>query len=326
MRMRRRAAIAALAGFGLIAGVNLSGPALAQGKSTKIVVAFPPGGPIDFVARVLQEPLTKELGHPIIVENKAGGNTIIAAEMVARSPADGSVVFLTSMTTVVMNPLLYATLPYDVEKDFSPVSLIVTVPTILAVNSASPLKDANELVAASKAGGKPMPFASAGAGGTTHIALEMFTDSTGAKTLHVPFKGAAPAIADLINNQVGAFFGDLPGLMPHFTGGKLKAIAVAARQGTPLLPGIKTMAELGIKDVVMENWYGLLLPAKAPADIVAKFNKALHAALADPAIAKKLINSGAAITPSTPEELAKTILADRARFAPIIKAKNIKVE
>ena len=302
------------------------GAALAQGKSTKIVVAFPPGGPVDIVARLIADPIAKEIGNAVIVENKAGGNTLIAAEMVARSPADGSVVFLSSMTTVVLNTLLYASLPYDPDKDFAPVSLVVSSPTIFVVNPANPANDMAAFVAASKAAAQPVPIASAGSGGTTHIALELFADASGIKVLHVPFKGAAPAITDLINNQVGGFFGDLPGLIGHIKGGKLKSIGIAAKSANPLLPGVKTLGQQGIAGVEMENWYGLYVPAKTPPELIARLNKAVHVALADPAIKEKLIKAGATPIPSTPEDMTKTIVSDRSRYGAIIKAKNIKVE
>jgi tripartite-type tricarboxylate transporter receptor subunit TctC len=313
---------------GLAIAIVLASPgaAYAQSKVTKIVVAFPPGGPVDIVARLIAEPMAKDLGHSVIVENKAGGNTIIAAESVARSPADGSVVFLSSMTTVVLNPRLYDKLTYDPVADFAPISLVISSPTVLVTHPSKPWTDANALAAASKASPQPVPIASAGVGGTTHIALELFTQATGAKTLHVPYKGAAPALQDLIADQTGAFFGDLPGLIGHVRSGKLKALGVLAKEPSPLLPGVKTLAEQGIAGVEMENWYGLYAPAKTPADIIQKLNKAVHAALADPSVKAKLGDIGARIIPSTPEGLAKAQREDGERYGAIIKAKNIKVE
>ncbi|MFM9942991.1 MAG: Bug family tripartite tricarboxylate transporter substrate binding protein [Hyphomicrobiaceae bacterium] len=307
-------------------GLALPTAALAQTRTSKIVVAFPPGGPVDIVARLIADPMAKELGHTVIVENKPGGNTFIAAEMVARGPADGSLIFLTSMTTVVLNPLLHATMPYDPIKDFAPVSLVVSSPTIMVVNANSPYNDVAAFVAGSKASAKPLPFGSAGMGGTTHIALEMLMDASGAKAIHIPFKGAAPAISDLINGQVDAFFGDLPGVIGHIKGGKLKAIAIAAKAQTAVLPGVKTMAEQGLPSVAMENWYGIYVASKTPPDVVAKINKAVHVALATESVRQKLIDSGASVIPSTPEALAKAQADDLARYSVIIKAKNIKVE
>jgi tripartite-type tricarboxylate transporter receptor subunit TctC len=315
-----------LAGLATALAIALPGAAMAQSKVTRMIVAFPPGGPVDIVARLIADPMAKDLGHSVIVENKPGGNTIIAAEGVARSPADGSVVFLSSMTTVVLNAKLYDKLPYDPVADFAPISLVVSSPTVLVVHPSKDWADANAVVAASKAAAQPIAFASAGVGGTTHIALELFAQATGAKTLHVPYKGAAPALQDLIANQTGAFFGDLPGLIGHVRSGKLKALGVLSKSQSPQLPGVKTMAEQGIKEVEMENWYGLFAPAKTPADIVQKLNKAVHAALADPGVKAKLGDIGAQIIASTPEALAKAQKDDGDRYGAIIKAKNIKVE
>ena len=306
--------------------ICLPGHAIAQNKVTKLVVAFPPGGPVDIVARLIADPMSKDLGQSIIVDNKPGGGTIIAAEAVARSPADGSVIFITSMTTVVLNAKLYDKLPYDPVNDFAPISLVISSPTVLVAHPSNPAKDAIELAAAAKASKETMPIASAGIGGTTHIALELYNDAAGIKTLHVPYKGAAPALQDLIANQTTAFFGDLPGLVGHVRNGKLKALGVLSKKENAQLPGVKTMAAQGMPSVEMENWYGLFAPAKTPPELIAKLNKALHAALADPGVSAKLADIGAEIIPSTPEVLRKTQLDDIERYGAIIKAKNIKVE
>ncbi len=317
-----KTALAAL----LAAAVAMPGAALAQNKVTKLIVAFPPGGPVDIVARLIADPMAKDLGQSIIVDNKPGGATIIAAEAVARSPADGSVIFITSMTTVVLNSKLYDKLPYDPIADFAPISLVISSPTVLVVHPSNPAKDAIELAAAARSAKEPMPIASAGIGGTTHIALELYNEAAGIKTLHVPYKGAAPALQDLIANQTWAFFGDLPGLVGHVRNGKLRALGVLSKRDNPQLPGVKTMAAQGMPSVEMENWYGLYAPAKTPPDIIAKLNKALHTALVDPSVMAKLADIGAEIIPSTPEQLRKTQLEDIERYGAIIKAKNIKVE
>ena len=308
------------------AAVVMPGAALAQNKVTKLIVAFPPGGPVDIVARLIADPMGKELGQSIIVDNKPGGGTIIAAEAVARSPADGSTIFITSMTTVVLNAKLYDKLPYDPVTDFAPISLVISSPTVLVVHPSNPAKDAIELAAAAKAAKEPMPIASAGIGGTTHIALELFNEAAGIQTLHVPYKGAAPALQDLIANQTTAFFGDLPGLVGHVRNGKLRALGVLSKKENPQLPGVKTMTAQGMPSVEMENWYGLFAPAKTPPDVIAKLNRALHAALADAGVKAKLTDIGADIIPSTPEQLRKTQLEDIERYGAIIKAKNIKVD
>lgn len=298
----------------------------AQSKVTKILVAFPPGGPVDIVARLIAEPMSKELGNSVIVENKPGGNTIIAAEAIARAPTDGSLIMLSSMTTIVLNATLYDKLPYDPLGDFAHISLIASSPTILVLHPSNPANDAVAFGAAAKTADPPLPIASAGIGSTTHIALELFADAVGAKVQHVPYKGAAPALQDVIANQVPAFFGDLPGLIGHVRGGKLKAVRVLAKNEHPQLPGVKTMAAQGMPGVEMENWYGLIAPAKTSADIIARLNNAAHVALADPVVKSKLLDLGANIIPSTPEEMTKHQKFDLERYGAIIKAKNIKVD
>jgi tripartite-type tricarboxylate transporter receptor subunit TctC len=239
--------VRALAASLLIAAAAIT-PAAAQSKVTRMIVAFPPGGPVDLVARLIAEPMAKSLGTSVIIENRAGGNTFIAAQAVATSPADGSVVFLSSLSTVVLNPLLYESMPYNPETDFTPISLVVSNPPVLVVHPSNPAKDAAEFAANAKTGA-PVPIGSAGIGGTTHISIELFAQATGAQLLHVPYKGAAPAITDVLGNHVHGFFGDLPGVISYIRAGKLKPLGLQASQQLPVLPGVRTMAEQGIRDV-----------------------------------------------------------------------------
>lgn len=331
MITRRRLAGLAVSGVAAKAGIAaevVRAPARAQAKVTRMIVAFPPGGPVDLVARLIAEPMSKELGHSVIVENKPGANSIIGAEATARAAPDGATVFLSSIGPIVLNPFLYETLPYDPDKDFAPVSLVISSPTMLVVNPAHPAKDAAEFVAAAKAAGKerPMPVATTGNGSTTHLAMELFMERTGVTFLHVPYKGAAPAIADVVNGQVPAFFGDLPGVVGQIQGGKLRALGFAAPAGHPSLPGVKTLKEQGVPVDECVNWYGLLAPGKTPAEIIVRLNKAVHVALATPAVRDKLIASGADVIPTTPEAMKEAIAVDRARWGRLIKAKGIKAE
>lgn len=317
----------AAAALSVACGLAISlGSAMAQTKVTRVVVGFPAGGPIDLVARTISEPMAKALGHSVIVENRPGGNTLIAAQAVAQSPPDGSVVFLASLSTLVLNPLLYAKLPYDADKDFTSVSLVASTPPVLVIHPSNKANDAGEFAAAAKAGADPVPIGSAGIGGTTHISIELFQQATGAKLLHVPYKGAADAINDVIGNHVSGFFGDLPGVISHIRAGKMKAVGVLAAKPHPLLPGVKTMAELGIKGTESENWYGIVAPGKTPADVVAKLNAAVVAALKDEAVVKRLGDVGAVIIGSGPEGLDKLRKTDSERLGALIKAKGIKLE
>jgi tripartite-type tricarboxylate transporter receptor subunit TctC len=319
----------ALAVAAALCSFPYAGTALAQapaGSVTRLVIAFPPGGPTDFVARTVSEKLGKELGRTIVIDNKPGANGNIAAESVARGNADGGTLFFSSVGTVVINPSLYEKMPFETFRDFAPVSLVVNNATIMVVNSASPFKSVPELVDASKKAGAPIAIASTGIGGMPHLALEVFMDASKANLLHVPYKGAAPAITDLLGNQVGGFFGDIPGLIGHIRGGKLRAIAVAAPKRQPVLPDVKTLGEQGYPVVEANNWYAVLAPIKTPKDQIAAINAAIKLSLADPDVRAKLLNSGAEPAPSTPAELEALMHKDTAKWSAVIKEKNIKAE
>lgn len=307
--------------------VALSGAAYAQsGKPIKLIVAFPPGGPVDLVARLLTEPLSRDLGQPVVIENKPGANGAIAAELVAKGPADGSVIFLTSSGATVINPSLYPNLPYDPIKDFAPVSRVVNSDTVLVVHPSNPAADAAALAEASRNAPQAIPIGSAGIGSTTHLALELFQSAAKANLLHVPYKGAGPVINDLIANQIGGFFGDLPGLIGHIQGGKLKPLGIAAPKRHVLIPDVKTFAELGFPGTDSNNWYAIVVQAKTPRPFIDKLNASLRTTLTTEPVRGKLINAGAVPDPSTPEELGEVMKRDIEKFAKIIKDNGIKVE
>ena len=311
-----------------IAAASLvAGPAAAEsGKPVHIIVAFSPGGPVDFVARVLSEQLGKELGQTVIVENKPGANGAIGAEMVAKSTPDGTTLWLTSVGAVAINPALYEKLSYDPLRDFAPVSLVVNNVEVLVVNAANPAQNAAEFIAATKLNKKPTSMASSGIGSIPHLALEQMADASGANVMHIPYKGAAPAITDVIGGHVTAFFGDVPGLMAHIKGGKLKPIGIAASKRHPLLPEVKTFAEMGIAGVDTDNWYALFAAAKTPRAEIDRLNHAIRRVLTSTAARDKLIASGADPAPSTPEELTALLVKDTAKWARMIRDKKIQPE
>ena len=316
----RRTLLGAMAG-----ALSASAPAFAQGaKTTRLVVAFPPGGPVDFVARTISEPLGKELGHQVIIENKAGANGAIAAEYVARSAPDGQVLWLSSVGAVAINPALYDKLSYDPARDLTPVSLVVRNVEVLVVAAGAPYNTGAEFVAAARRGGKALTLASSGTGSVPHLAMELLADATKAPLLHVPYKGAAPAITDVIAGHVNGFFGDIPGLMPFIKSGKLKPIGLAASRRHPLLPDVKTFDEMGIPGVDSDNWYALFTAKGTPAAEVDRVNRALHKVLADEAVKARLLGSGAEPAPSSPAELSALVKTDLAKWSKVIKANNIK--
>jgi tripartite-type tricarboxylate transporter receptor subunit TctC len=311
----------------LLLACLLPGVALAQSERVmRIIVAFPPGGPVDFVARSIADPLGKELGARVIVENKSGANGAIAGEIVAHAAADGNTLWLTSVGAVAINPVLYDKLPYDVQRDFAPVSLVVDNDELLVVNPANPARDAAEFVANAKKSTQPVAIASTGIGSVPHLAMEQLADAAKAPLLHVPYKGAAPAISDVMGGQVDAFFGDIPGLIGHVKGGKLKAIGIAAPKRNPLLPDVRTLAEQGLPGVDSNNWYALLAPARTPASVIAALNAAVRNTLAAPSVAERLQASGAVPSPSSPQELAALLKRDTEKWDKVIKAKKITPE
>jgi len=323
--MIRRIASALAVGAALAAALPPA-PASAQGKVTRIVVAFPAGGPVDFVARAIAEPLGKALGQTVIVENKPGGNGAIAAQSVLQAPPDGTTLWLTSVGAAAINPVLYEKLAYDMQRDFAPVSRVVDNDEILVVDAANPAKDAAEFVARAKTSSQPVAIASTGIGSIPHLAMEQLADATKANFLHVPYKGAAPAVTDVMGGQVAAFFGDIPGLIGHIKSGRLKALGIAAPKRSPVLPDLATLAEQGLPGVDSDNWYALFVPAKTPPATIAALNAAVRAALATPALSERLVASGTVPAPSTPEELAALVRHDTQKWGALIRAKNIRPE
>ena len=308
-----------------LVGMTMAAATWAQPKTTRMIVAFPPGGPVDFVARALAEGMAKELGGTVIVENKAGGNGAVAAEAVMRAPADGSTVWLTSVGAVAINPALYEKLPYDPPRDLAPVSLVVNNVEVLVVNSKSPWQSGAEFVAAARAAGnKPLTMASSGTGSVPHLASEQLSDAAKVELLHIPYKGAAPALNDLIAGHVNGFFGDIPGLIGFVRSGQLRPIGIAAPQRHPLLPDVKTFEEMGVKGMDSDNWYALFTTRGTPAPEVERLNKAVRAALTSDPIRTKLANSGAQPSASSPAELAVLLKNDAEKWARMVRAKNIK--
>jgi tripartite-type tricarboxylate transporter receptor subunit TctC len=290
----------------------------------KVVIAFPPGGPTDFVGRLLAEKLKDLLGQPIIIENKAGANGAIGANEVAKSAPDGYTLFLTTSGAVTITPNLRPDTPYDTLRDFAPISRVVNVNEVLVVRPGLEANSAKDLAAMAKAKPATLAFASTGVGSPPHLALELFQGAAGVKFLHVPYRGAAPAITDLLGGQVIAMFADAPVLLPHIQAGKLKPLAVASAQRNPVLPDVPTLAEQGYADTLCDNWYGLLAPAKTPPAIITKLNAAMRAALDDEGIKQKLLKVGAVPSPSTPEEFATFLRAELARWGKVIREKGIQ--
>jgi tripartite-type tricarboxylate transporter receptor subunit TctC len=302
-------------------------PAVAQDFPSRIirmVVAFPAGGPTDFVARLLADKLKALLGQSVVIENKPGANGAIGADYVARGEADGHLLFMTTVGAVAVTPHLAAKVSYDPLKDFAPVTLVVRPTTVLVVRPDMPVNSAKELAALARDKPNAIPFASTGSGSMPHLALELYQAAAGVKFLHVPYRGAAPALTDLLGGQVQALFADTPVLLPHIRGGKLKPIGAASASRNPILPDVATLAEQGFSDTTADNWYGLLAPAKIPPAVVAKLHDAVVAALNDPDVRDKLVQSGAVPSPTSSAEFGKVLSDEYARWGRVVKEKSIR--
>ena len=298
----------------------------AQTKITRLVVAFPPGGPVDFVARTISEQLGKELGSQVIIENKAGANGAIAAEFTAKATPDGTTLWLTSVGAVAINPSLYEKLSYDPVRDLAPVSLVANNVELLVVNPNNSAATGAEFVANAKTSGKSVTMASSGTGSVPHLAMELLADATKANLVHVPYKGAAPAITDVIAGHVDGFFGDIPGLVGFIKSGKLKPIGIAALKRHPLLPEIKTFKEMGVNGVDSDNWYAIFASKATPVVEVERINQAIRKALANESVRTKLLTSGAEPAASSPGELATLLASDSAKWGRVIREKKIKAD
>jgi len=317
-----RKALIALAGVAL--GLSAAVPASAQTKPTRIIVAFTPGGPVDIVARTLSEPLGRELNRQVVVDNKPGANGAIGAQEVIRSEADGTTLWLTSVGAVAVNPVLYDKLAYDVQRDFAPVSLVVNNEELLATAPTYPARDAAEFVLLATRRTEPTPMASSGIGSIPHLAIEQFAEAAGLRLLHVPYKGAAQAIADVMGGQVAAWFGDVPGMITLVRAGKLKPLGMAAKRRHPALPDVPTLEEQGIRGVDTNNWYALFVSSRTPPAVVDSLNQAVRRTLATAAVRERLIGLGADPAPSSPAELASLVAEDTAKWGKLIRAKNIR--
>jgi tripartite-type tricarboxylate transporter receptor subunit TctC len=270
-------------------------------RPVKLVVPYPPGGPTDIVARVVAERMTAQTGQPFIVENRPGAGGNLGADAVAKAPADGYTL-LVATTAHAINMSLFKNLTYDVQRDFTAVSLLTQGPLVLVVNPKFPAKSVADLIAMAKAKPKAVSFASSGNGQSTHLAAELFSSMAGAPMTHVPYKGSAPALNDLISGQVPVMFDTMLSSMPHVKAGQLRALAVTGAKRSPIAPDLPTVAESGLPGYQVYAWNGLLAPAATPAAVVSRINQELKTALSQPAVQQKFSAQGFAATWTTPAD------------------------
>jgi|KBSMisStaDraftv2_1062788.scaffolds.fasta_scaffold26106_2 tripartite-type tricarboxylate transporter receptor subunit TctC len=295
-------------------------------KTIEWVVPYPAGGGSDVVARTLAEPMGKLLGQTIVVNNKPGAATNIGADYAAKAKPDGHVMLTADTATLAANPFLYAKLPYDVEKDFAPVGLMARFPMLLVVNASVPVKTLAEFTAWAKAQPGGINYATPGAGSPHHLATELFRERSGLKLTHVPYRGAAPAVQDVIGGQVPFMFADTASAYPHILSGKLRAIGVASPKRVASFDTVPTLAEQGLKDFEAYAWQGLVVPAATPPAAVAALSKALVAALGTTAVKARFQTLGLEALSSTPAQMAAYAKTERDKWGQVIRANNIRLD
>jgi tripartite-type tricarboxylate transporter receptor subunit TctC len=287
-------------------------------KPIKLIVPFPPGGPNDIIARVVSQRMSELMKQPVVIDNRGGQGGVLGTDAVAKAAPDGYTIGIVSASSLVINPTMEK-VPYDVAKDFAPVTLVTTVPEMLVVASNVAARDMNELVALAKSQPGKLNFASAGVGGLPHLAGELFRLTAKIDIVHVPYRGAATAINDLLGQQVQMAFLDLPVILPHIKSGMLRPIALGAPKRAPTSPDVPTTAEVGMPDLLIENWYGMIAPAGTPANIVNLINKITNEAMRDPQVAQKLADQGLTVAGDTPEHFRDYIGAESKKWAKVIK-------
>ena len=322
----RRAALAAL-----IAAVCAPGLVGAQStaawpqKPVTLVVGYAAGGATDVIARLVATKLGEQLGQPVVVDNRPGANSNLGAQIVAKAAPDGYTLYVYTIANTI-NASLYAKLGYDPVKDFEPIGLIAKIPNILVVNNNVPIKSVADYIRFAKESKDGITFASSGSGSSIHLSGEMFKMQTKLNMLHIPYKGSAPAVTDLLGGQVQSMFDNAPSALPHVKAGKLRPIAITSAQRSPLLPDVPTVAESGFPGFDVQSWFSLAAPAGTPQPIIAQLNAALNKALATPDVRQRLQDMAATPEPGTPEQLRSFAQAEIQRWREVVKQSGAKAE
>jgi tripartite-type tricarboxylate transporter receptor subunit TctC len=288
-------------------------------RPVRIISPFPPGGANDTISRVLAQQLTGSLGQTVLVENRAGASGMIGTDFVAKSPPDGHTLLMSTPGPITVNPLLVEKIPYDAEKDFTPIARVGTVPSLVVVHPSVPAHNMSELIALAKKRSGQLNFGSAGAGSSTHLAGELLKSMAKIDIVHVPYKGSAPAMNDLLGGQLQILFDTIVLSLPHAQSGRVRALAVTGAKRSSAAPDIPTVAESGVPGYEMITWYGVLGPGGMPAQIVTRLNQEITRALQQPDVRTKLSSMGTDIDVASPEEFAQYLKAERAQWAKVLK-------
>ena len=320
----------ALAAFCLAAAATATSTAFAQGplpnKPLRIVVGYPAGQTVDIIARNYAAALTKELGQPVYVDNRAGANGSLGAQEVKRSTPDGSTLLLGTLGQMAINPTLYKKLPYDTLNDFAPVSMVSMGPLLLVANPSFPANDVKELIAYAKARPGTVDFGSGGNGITAHLAMEMFQAQAGIRLHHIPYKGSPAALNDLMGGQVSLMFDALPSVLPHVKSGKLKALAISGLKRNPQLPAVPTVEEQGIKGFDVNSWVGFLAPAGTPPATVEALNAAIHRAAASPALQEATRAIGSEVSVDSSAHFAAFLQSEVKKWGKAVTDGHVQID
>ncbi len=295
-------------------------------RPIRFIVPIAAGGGADLVARVIAERLSRNLGQQVVVENRAGGGTVIGAELVARSPADGYTWLLGTATSHAINASLVKKLPYDPVKDFAPIALVAVLPQIIVIHPALPAASLKDFIALAKKRPGEILFGSPGNGSNNQLGAEMLNIVAGIKTLHVPYKGAGPAITDLLAGHLQFMFTTIPPALPQVKAGRLRALAVAGAKRSALLPELPTTAEQGARGVEAASWNGILLPAGVPRDIITRLHAEIGVVMKQPEVIERLAGAGVEAAMTSPEEFAAYIESETARYAKVVKSSGARVD
>ena len=322
---RRLLASAAAAALCLAPMAGFSQPAPYPNKPVRLVVGYAAGGATDVIARLLAIKLGEQLGQPFLVDNRAGANSNVGADIVTHAPPDGYTLYLFTIANTI-NAALYDKLNFDAQKDFDPVGLIARVPNILVVNPKLPIRTVADYVRFAAESPDGITFASSGSGSSIHLSGEMFKMVSRGNMLHVPYKGSAPAVTDLLGGQVQSMFDNTPSSMPHVQAGRLRAIAITSARRSPLLPDVPTIAESGYPGFDVQSWFGIAAPAGTPKAVVERLNLELNKALALPDVRKRFDDLAATPDPGTPEQFRTFIASETRRWREVVKASGAKAE
>lgn len=315
--------------FAAVLLAGLAGAAHAQSfpsKAVHILVPFPPSGAADLLTRALGKKLQEAWGQPVVADNRPGAGGNIAAEAVAKSAPDGYTLLMGAVTTHAVGMSLYAKLGYDLEKDLAPVSLVANVPHILVANPSVPAKNLTEVIAYLKAQGGKVNFASQGNGTLSHLEFELMKSMGQFSSNHIPYKGSAPAMIDLLSGQVTLFFDSIPSSLPQVRAGKLRGIAVASSRRSPVLPELPTMSEGGLTGFAADSWFGIMAPAGTPREVIAKLNADIVKALDSVEVKDIITKQGGEVMGSTPAQMAAQIRGDREKWGKVVRDSGAKVE